>query len=69
MLSSDELLGDILEQSSKLREAILSGELEEAVRLEQDRAALIKRCFSSSSPFENPQQAAESIQIIIDCDQ
>lgn len=68
MSSSDELLGRILEQSSKLHELILNGELEEAEKLEQERAVLIKSCFSSASSFENPQKAANLIQKIIDCD-
>ena len=68
MPSSDELLGQILEQSNKLHELILIGELEEAEKLEQERAALIKACFSSGSSFDNPQKAAISIQKIIDCD-
>ncbi|MCF6282968.1 MAG: flagellar protein FliT [Candidatus Polarisedimenticolaceae bacterium] len=68
MPSSDELLEQILEQSNKLHELILNGELEEAERLEQERSLLITACFASGSSFDNPQKAANSIQKIIDCD-
>ncbi len=68
MLSSNALLQQILEQSNTLYELILNGELEEAERIEEERGCLIRCCFSSESLFDNPQQAAEMIQKIIDSD-
>jgi len=65
-VGNERKLEQILTQTRRMHALAIDGEWEKVAALEHERKNLMNTCFSSETPFDDPQIAAHYIQEIIE---